>query len=302
MPIRRSSTEVYIDHSQFTGINNVDDSVVIGPRALRACTDYDNRKDGILVPRPGQTAITSQAAHSIWSNKDKTICLYRTGANIVQLNADESSTVIASGFSGPRMTFRDGEAGRVYLTDGNTIGMIESGSYTNLNSLAPIDHFKNSAMPGISIEYWNGILFIIIGDKVFYSDPFTPFQFDIVENVLLFDGPVTLFRGMANGIFVADGKIHFMAGTDPGEMPIRDRADYNAIPGSDVVFSASSMNEALGGMMLWFMSERGVCMGGDEGSFRNLTEKKYKGSYGTQGASLFRHDSGINRFIYVGEN
>lgn len=301
MAIRGTTVKPDVDHVNFTGINNVDDGVDIGPRALKSCTDYDNRKDGMLVTRPGQTVITSQSAHSMWSNKDKTLCLYRAGANLVRLNADESSTVIASGFQGSRMICRDGAAGEVYVTDGQVIGRITNSVYEDLSSVLPMDHFKNSPIAGISIEFWRGILFIIVGNKAFFSDPFM-LQFDLVHNVIPFAGPVTLFRGVASGIWVADGKIKFLSGNNPvAGMTVVPKADYNAISGSDVLVPAEVVKGKSVGRDLFFLSERGVCIGSDDGYFVNATEKTLSATFGKAGAGLFRHDLKYNRYIAVSQ-
>jgi hypothetical protein len=304
MPIRRTSLKPEVEHGNFTGINNIDKPILIGPRALVSCKDYDNRQDGVLVVRPGQTSITNQAAHSIWSNKSKTLCLYRTGSNIVRLNDDESSTVLASGFVGNKMIFRDGFGDQVFLTDGTAIGeLTNSGNtYQDLSAIPPMDHFKNSPAAGISIEFWHGRLYVIVGDKAFFSDPYMPTQFDTQHNVIPFSGPITLFRGMNGGIFVADGKIRFLSGGDPTTgMPPTTRADYDAIPGTDVIVPGDSVGkQARGGMVLFFLTDRGVCTGGDDGGFKNETEKKFKGVF-TDGAALFRHDLDNNRYIVVGK-
>src|SRR3990172_4380943 len=303
--IRRTSLRPAVEHGNFNGINNVDEATLIGSRALRSCTDYDNRGDGILVVRPGQTSVYSQASHSIWSNKTKTLCLYRTGSNLMRLNPDESSTVIASGFIGDRMVFRDGDGGQVFLTDGTAIGMVTGSgtAYQDMRSIAPLDHFKDSAVAGISIEFWHGMLFIIIGNKAFYSDPYMPSQFDLDNNVLSFSGPITLFRGMNGGIWVADGKLWFLYGGHPSAgMPKTMKADYNGIPGTDVIIPGSIVgNQPTEGMTLWFGSEKGVCVGRDDGGFKNTTEKKYGGSFGQTGSGLFRHDLKYNRFVMVGK-
>jgi hypothetical protein len=303
MAIKRTSLKPDIEHGNFTGINNIDSAITIGPRALRSCTDYDNRQDGILVPRPGQTSIVNQASHSIWSNKENTLCLYRKGADLVRLNTDETSTTISSGFVGSRMIFRDGDAGQVFLTDGTAIGMVTGGSvYQDMRFILPVDHFKNIAPSGISIEFWHGRLFVIIGNKVYFSDPYLPFQFDMQHNVISFAGAVTLFRGMNGGIFVADGNIRFMAGGDPvAGMPMTVRADYDAVPGTDIIIPGDIVGkQPTAGMTLWFLTDNGVCIGNDDGGFRNVTDKKFNRTF-SNGSALYRRDSNINRYITVGK-
>ena len=55
----------------------------------------------------------------------------------------------------------------------------------------------------------------------------------------------------------------------------RLKVGYPAIPGTAIVIDGASVGEGnMPGLCVLFTTTRGICLGGPEGYFKNLTEKK----------------------------
>lgn len=303
---RDTFNQPVVSYTGFLGKKNTDDPSLIGPRYVPIVQDVDNHVDGRLLLRPGQTLVDAGAKRSLWSNKEKDTCLYMKDvagvSYLMRLNSDESSTVIASGFTpGAWMSFAEG-SGRIWMTNNFEIGYLENGVFHS-SFTEQLDDYKIYPIAGHLIEFWNGRLFVARGADVFFSDGHMPWQFDLRHNFIPFNKKVSLFRGVDNGIWAADGKIKFLAGKNVEEgMLVVNKADYDAMPYSDVLIHGDIVGpQGMPDMTCWFNTAKGVCMGGSDGSFRNLSDRKTLPPPGQTGASLFRQDDGLNRFITVNQ-
>jgi hypothetical protein len=314
MPKKKQSDVVAMNRKQlndtpvyraehFLGINNVDDPVNIGPNFLQRAINVDIHKDGDIILRPGQTLIASGATkNSIWSNRIRTICLYMDNGSLMRLNKDETSSVIATGFSASKpMNFCDGD-GRIWCTNEETIGYIKEGIYYDTFT-DPLDYYKVRPMPGNLIDYGHGRLWVVRGDKVWYSDGHRPTQFDLTHNFMPLNGTVTLFRTVTNGIWMANGKIWFLTGTNPkSEMRPIQKADYDVILRTDRYATGDRIGpEGMPDVPIFFLSTKGICLGGVDGAFKNLTDKKYNPSISLMGVrtgtGVIMRTDGINRYV-----
>ena len=288
---------------KFLGINNVDDKGLIGPRFLPKAIDFDNHQDGRLILRAGQTLIEAGTTkQDMWNDITKTIVLYMDNGTLKRLNKDETSTIIASGFSPNRiMNFCDGD-GRIWCTNEETIGYIQNDVYYDTFT-DPLDFYKVRPMPGNDIDYGHGRLWVTRGDKVWYSDGHRPTQFDLTQNFMPFAGKVSLFRCVTQGIWVCDGKIWFLAGTNPKvEMRPVLKADYDVIPRTDKMPAGDRVGpEGTPDVPVFFLSTHGACLAGVDGGFKNLTDRKYKANISLNGVrygtSIIMHTNGISRYI-----
>ena len=287
----------------FLGINNVDSPVNIGPQHLQIAINLDVSRDGELSLRTGQTLVASGSTkNSIWSNKTKTICLYMDNGSLMRLNNDETSSAIATGFSASKfMNFCDGD-GRIWCTNEETIGFIKDGVYYDTYT-DPIDFYKVRPMPGNLIDYGHGRLWVVRGDKVWYSDGHRPTQFDLTHNFMPLNGTVTLFRTVTNGIWLANGKIWFLNGTNPkADMKPTEKADYDVIPRTDRYAAGDRIGpNGMPDEPIFFLSTKGICLGGVGGAFKNLTDRKYAPSISLNGVrtgtGVIMRTDGINRYV-----
>ena len=111
---------------------------------------------------------------------------------------------------------------------------------------------------------------------------------------------ITLLAAVEDGIYLSDlEKTYFLAGGDPGEAALMDKADYPAIP-----YTAQKIDaERIGGLglsgsaVLW-ASTMGICLGANQGQFKNLTEDYYRirGDIAS-GASILRKVGDSHQYL-----
>jgi hypothetical protein len=290
--------------SSFLGIDNVTKPSLLNPRYLQRAINFDNYKDGHIELRPGQTMVSAGATkRNIFSNLDRSVCLFMDGGALKRLNPDESISTIASGFN-PNLPMRycDADA-RIFLTNQEQIGYFKDGGYVDSTQFTDkLDFYKVYAFAGDEIEYGLGRLWIVKGDTVWYSDGHRPLQFDLTHNFMRFASAVTLFRTVINGLWVSDNYIRFLAGTNPkAEMRMITKAEYPAIRNANTRLTGDEVGEeGMADLPICFMTTQGVAIGGVDGSYKNLTEKKYKIPVSSSiGSAFYNPQIGLNKVIFV---
>jgi hypothetical protein len=103
-----------------------------------------------------------------------------------------------------------------------------------------------------------------------------------------------------DGIYISDlDRTYFMGGGNPGEATLIDKTDYPAIP-----YTAQKIDaDRIGGLgfsgpaVLW-TSRMGICMGGNQGQFKNLTEEHFQiQGKPFSGGSIIRKEDGIYQLV-----
>lgn len=320
----------YFHFSRFRGINNVDDPIRVydkdqreagGHSSLVAATDVEVDPAQMLSQRKGY-AITAATGdiHSIWSD-DQDICLFVEANTLKRLDTSYAKSDIRYGFGyNPVSYVRVND--KVVVTDGVSIGYVESGIYNEFSSpdralitgpnfvevdvrdpaadlstrwTAPtVKHGKVPPMAGQLVEFSNGRLLIAKGNTLYYSDAYALNQFDLRYNYLQLPGHISMLISVEDGVYVSDNsKVYFIRGANLAENPkLEKMSDYPAIPGSDTKIDGGLIGaEGFAGQAAMWLTNQGVCVGGNGGSFKNLTQKRYRPpTYGLRAASLFRKD------------
>jgi len=175
--------------------------------------------------------------------------------------------------------------------------------YVDQNSLILPLYTAHKMKPraGGIVSNYRGHMLIASGAWIFYSDPYHHHLFDNL-NYLPFDSEVTIVAPVADGIFVATrNKTYFLAGSSPKDFILRTVAKHGAIKGTLTYVESSD----IGGlekipshpMAIW-SSEAGICAGGNEGLFINLTESRYKfDEVNDRGASVLMNMGDSKQFI-----
>jgi hypothetical protein len=136
---------------------------------------------------------------------------------------------------------------------------------------------------GTDLEYYAGRMFVVQGKVAFYSELFDISTFDL-KNYLPFDRELVMFKAVEDGIYASTDKdTFFLSGNDAKALTISKVADYPAVKWSEVKF-VGRLSQQRGGdftifnkggsMCLMWLSEQGICFGGPNGQFVNLTENK----------------------------
>jgi len=290
----------------------VGDTAVVSP-FLTECQNIDISNDAKLNIRSGATLKLSEPAHSLWS--DNEICLYRSGSYLKRLNKDYTSTIIRSGLSPQPITmsyikildniyYSDGFSGGVIDKHGNSRDWMSTYPHHNLDMRRKVVTVEKLPYGSI-LEYFNGRMYSVRDNVVYYSEPFLYELYDPSSNYIVFDRPVTMWMaiggalpGVPGGIWAAtDEKLYYLEGDAP-PFKFRLKADYGVIKNtakrvpSDVLSRVKDSDTCI----LW-ASPYGICAGFNGGSFKNLTIDTYHPPSAFEGASLFREKEGFKQFI-----
>lgn len=200
-----------------------------------------------------------------------------------------------------------GYATRVYLSTGSMFYQVaeEPSSVTTVTlsgtiGSAPLRmQFLSPAPAGQFLTYHYGRLYVASGSVLWYSEPGDLEHFRLSSNFLSFETDIKLVGNVLNGLFVVADKTYWLPGTDPANMQRLEKAPYSAIPGTMVKAPAGligAQGEGFGEGLFW-ASERGICFGGQDGLFKNLTERALSYAPGESGAGLFRQEEGMNQYV-----
>lgn len=292
--------EFYRQFGPFKGLNTVDDGRNLTDDDLTQAQNIDFDNVGDVELRPGRTLKASGDIHSLWPPFEIpiSICLFVEGNALKLLNADYTKTTLKTGLTAGLPMSYDFINGQVWYSNGEVIGYVES--LTDHSLSTPAEPFKSAMYPGEIIAFYNNRLYAVKGNAVYYSDPMAFGRRDRRNCRLYFQGRITLFKPVTDGVFISfGGKTFFMTGTEPDQFILRNVADYAAITGTAIDVERKLIGEGVQGRTAMWDSEKGVCLGTDGGGFENLTIKRYlMPSDMRRGASIYRKkNNGIGHFI-----
>jgi len=147
---------------------------------------------------------------------------------------------------------------------------------------------------GHMLDEYNGSLFVASGNAIYRSEPYRHELFDY-RKVMVLDSRVTLLAPMAGGIFVAsENETAFVSG-DPFNYVVR--AEHGAIPGTLTYVDGAFVGDGVSGLVAMWSSSAGTCIGTDDGSFKNLTGKRFRYGTALAGAGIYRQTSTLNQYL-----
>lgn len=175
--------------------------------------------------------------------------------------------------------------------------------------------FAGPPPAGTIIRVYNGCLYVVVHDTVYYSDPYNFELFRLDSNFLRFPGKVGMFESVNNGLYVATvdaegqeseggGDTWFLGGTRPDELKSVQVYDYGVIEGTAVRTVASVFSEEdkveqgsdSRPAVVW-TTRWGVCMGLDGGVVENMTESKYSFPSASRGHAIVRAIRGYDQYL-----
>lgn len=289
-----------IAFSQFAGINNVDDPVNFSPQDLVEADNIYIDNKGRVTRRPGYTKkyTPSGKVHSMWSN-DR-ICLFVEGSALMRLHEDYTASVIRSNISTLPVDYDEWNE-TVYYTNASVIGYIVNGIDQAIND--PGIDFKDAIPSGQHITYYNGRIYVARNQTIWYTDAYALNRVDMRKNVIPMKDEITMMKAVDDGIYVSIGDIDdrssviFLGGTTPEEFTYREVADYGAIEGTGRKVKGAFVGDGVVGDPVMWSSRKGLCIGANGGSFRNLTAGRYEIPNNRYGAGQFILRNGIPQYI-----
>ena len=267
-----------------TGLNNILDPKRLfhdpdtGMQELAAAYNVDIDDTGRPSRRKGFTLGVAVATHSLFSwGGAYGLCVMDNALEV--LDSDFTYTPIRNVTRGARMSY-DEAAGTVYYCNGYEKGLVRnrlSYDWEDQDYVGPATYKVFTDPPiGHLVNIWNGRTLVAVDDLICYSEPFAYGRFRLAANYIQLSGRIRLMKGVVGGVFAGDDKaIYFLPGNDMASLGHIKKADYPAIEGTAVMVEGSKIgNGEIQDRCVIFASTKGICIGGPEGFFKNVTERK----------------------------
>ena len=263
-----------------TGLCNTRDKVRLkydlkaGTSQLAEAVNVDIDDSGRVSRNIGYTRKRSEVSHSAWSDGEN--CLYVSGDALFRLNSDYSRTGIRSGLTlGARVSYTQ-VAGRIYYMNGFEKGFVagvQSHPWVAGEPGVPTSNVAYSDPPlGHNIAGAFGRVLVARDNLIFASEPAFYGRFNLAK----FHGEgerITMMRPVVGGLFVGtEGKVIFYRGERWENLTRVVLANYGVLEDSSAWCQPEALNVEVDGRLVVFSTPKGVCVGGPDGMFRNLTD------------------------------
>ena len=204
------------------------------------------------------------------------------------------------------ITARNGEVPFLVASMPNSAATFD---YTDIadGMLPCITQFHSPLPPGHVLGYYNGRLYSMSGNIIWYSDVYNYELCDMRESYIQLDARGTIFAPVAAegfmgaGIFVgSESETVFFKGADPSEfarIPATSAASiFGTLSYIDPRFAGKDGGK--GPIPMW-ATARGIVFGNAAGQFTEVTSDRYVLPAVTSGASLHRLKTGTSHFLTV---
>lgn len=272
----------------FKGLNNRQRPEELKHDELSLARNVDIDDAGRIKRRDGYDDIATLVGnyHSLWS--DGSVCLAVKSGVLYRINKDKTETALRGNVGDSTMAYVSVN-GSVYYTNGTVIGYVEDGSDNQF--AVPTDSFKIVTPSGQLIEYFNGRLYIAKGSVLWFTDALKFNQVDMRHGFKAFPTDIQMVLAVDGGLYVSDEEAtYFMSGPSPEKATLTDVCKP-AIPGSGSVLKGTKFSKELKGMVAFFSTEDGVCMGLSDGSTVPITLHNYQLPAVKRGAVLVREQT-----------
>ena len=173
-------------------------------------------------------------------------------------------------------------------------------------------HYVTKTAPlGHLVTSMSGFVVVAKDDNIYWSLPDLPFHWRPSVDRLQFQGKITLLKGMPGGLWVADQYHTYWCQADTTEIGLRfqviRRAFQSAIPGAcaENLFDSSQspwmLERGIDGLAAVWLAKNGplrqnagVCIGTEQGVFRNMTQEVLNLTDGDKGYAF------VNDYRFVG--
>jgi hypothetical protein len=293
---------------KFKGMNNVEDPTVVGAfdKELRSFTEavslnnVDMSPTGETKLRKGFIKQVSGDYHSAWSTPDFAQSFLVDGTQLKSFNGTTLSSSLKTVASKLPMSFCKVNDVIVF-SNGVDFGVIENGGV--VDPFIPTSEFKVPMQPGQFLEWYNGRLYSLYNDVLYCSESLDTEggieQMDLRQNeVAWLKGSGTMLKAVDDGLWVAsEEEVIFLQGDDPfsGDgFTLKEITPYGSAYGTAI----SAKGELFGtsGKVAIWTSVRGICIGGNSGAFRNMSQDKMAYDFG-RGAAFLREEGGDVHYI-----
>jgi hypothetical protein len=234
---------------------------------------------GRVCRRGGYAAtVRTESSHSMFTGKTGTF--FVAGTVLYKLNEDLTRTSVRTGLTADAEVSWLEVLNTIYYMNGHEVGRLVNGVYANWTVgtyQGPVTVRQFSAPPiGTQLEIYNGTMFVVVKNVLWYSERFGFNLFDMARNYIWFETDITMVKAVSDGLFVStDRKVVFLKGRTPAEFEQINVSSYAAIKGTGVKLNAEELvgGKISGPAVLW-TALNGIHLGVSGGESKNLTEDR----------------------------
>ena len=298
------------------GLNNVDKPVElpydkdVGLTYLSKSVNVNVDNKGKIQRRKGASRVLSGNFHSLFAILDYFICVEKvasppnaTGNALTILDTLYNKTVLGYLTGSGRMSYQK-VGNRVYFANGTNRGIIENRIYSQWNKqdhVGPVtDKVFSNPPKGHLICLHHGRMFMAENNFLWESRPFSYAEFDVARDFTMFASRIRMVKSVSDGLWVSDNdQIYFLRGSSSKDFIREVKTSYPAVEGTDILIQGEYVgDEGIGEGLICFTSEKGICLAGSNGMFKNTNIKTVKFNPPLSGASYFKDGRYISSLIY----
>lgn len=287
---------------KFGGLDNRHDPAEVTEKGLVICANIDHRNDGSIVRRRGftQTSLTGTALHSLWGSEDTTYGYVADGSSLYHLNSSLTKTLVGSMPSSNRIFYADC-GGTIALVTSSGIRFVVGTAFTTFSVPTSLDGETSfmdvvSGWSGNCAEYSNGRLYVGVGSNVQYSKPYNVGVYDTRHYQLPVGFVVKNIFNVESGLWVCgDTKTVFLQGSTPEDYSYREILDFGVFSGCKTIpqdWGVEASNYAIA-----VNSTRGVLLLQADGTFVDISNRKYYPPVGTNHSTIIRDENGYRQLL-----
>jgi hypothetical protein len=297
--------------SGFAGMNNLQDKRRLGgpkvgkqraPAECREIVNCDITDSLAALRRGGYSPALAGSPHSLWNTPDETQAYFVDGT-FKRLFAGSPNYTAASLRALAAPTFPMSYAPVNYLiacSNGIDLFLIENGFTSDF--VFSSAEFKEAVMAGHILAYFNGCLYVAVGNALYRTDPYDIQRLDERDDPFVFGEMITMVLPCGkNGMYVGADKVHWLSGRGPDEFTPSDAYDGTVIEGTGLVLDGALLAEKdfpiQSGDAVIFTCADGICVGNDQGQVFNLTSDSLSFTAQQRGAALIRKNGEFNQYI-----
>jgi len=294
-----------VDYSIWKGIDNLTtDDMRLKPGFVRVANNIDFDDEDMPHRRVGISRLaTSGSWHSIWSDGDQ-LCFGVLNGNLVKVNTNYTTTTLLVLVGLSKMNFVKIDE-RVFFSNNVNTGYIKDSTYY---AFPEADRTMRQKMVGGSlIEYYNGRLYAVQGNNIYFSVAYSPMEMEEKRNFITLDGPITMMHSVEDGIYISAGNtVAFHHGSDLFEMKYKELLSVPATKGSPIIVerlkhqTGSLKGEARGKCVI-FSTSIGIFMGEKGGTLKDLTGDYYGISNVEDGSAIIRWDDNYRQYVFMAQ-
>lgn len=263
------------------GLNNAVDPVRVkyslrdGTTELTQAVNVDIDRTGRITRRLGRSLKNATAAAYGYAYGET--CLFVGGQTLYKMRQNYSIAALRTDLTeNARMRYY-GIADRIYYTNEFEKGYVQKGqnfAWEKGNYTSPGNIRRTfSDPPKCHLLGWFSSRMLAAAHNVVYaSEPSFYGVFDLFGNTRIFPNKVTMLQSTPQGLWVGtSNQVLFFSGQKWKELKRVVKADYGVLEGSDAWCSGEKRG---GQRAIIFTTPQGICAGGEDGSFTNLSYNK----------------------------